>query len=56
MIRPAATRPRELPAREALPPPKPAATPVAAPAPAQPDCTTPYYFDGAKKVFKPACL
>ena len=56
MIRPAATRPRELPAREAPPPPKAAAAPVAAPAPAQPDCTTPYYFDGAKKVFKPACL
>jgi serine/threonine protein kinase len=56
MIRPAATRPRELPVREPPPPPKPAAAPVAAPTPAPPDCNPPYYFEGAKKVFKPACL
>ncbi|MBL0215228.1 MAG: protein kinase [Myxococcales bacterium] len=24
--------------------------------PDKPDCTPPYYFDGAKKIFKPACL
>ncbi|MBA3540617.1 MAG: hypothetical protein H0T79_13485, partial [Deltaproteobacteria bacterium] len=38
--------------------------PVAAPAPAvttpapEPakNCSPPYYFDGAKKIFKPACL
>ena len=22
----------------------------------KPDCTPPYYFDGSKKIFKPACL
>ncbi|MFT3693907.1 MAG: serine/threonine-protein kinase [Kofleriaceae bacterium] len=38
------------------PPPKPAPQPAAQPDPAKPDCSTPYYFDGAKKVFKPQCL
>jgi hypothetical protein len=54
MIRPAPARPRELPVREAPPPAKAAA--VVAPAPAQPDCNPPYYFEGSKKVFKSACL
>ncbi len=31
-------------------PPEPEVKPV------KPDCTPPYYFDGAKKIFKPACL
>jgi len=53
---------REAPPMKAAPPPQPpqktvAATPPPAPAePAKPDCNPPYYFDGAKKVFKPACL
>lgn len=38
------------------PAPKAAPAPAAAPADAKPDCSTPYYFDGAKKVFKPQCL
>lgn len=56
MIRPTRVTPRELPARE--PPPQPKAAPTLPPvaAPAAPDCNPPYYFDGAKKVFKPACL
>ncbi|MEO8841474.1 MAG: serine/threonine-protein kinase [Kofleriaceae bacterium] len=56
MIRPTRVAPREPPARE--PPPQPKAAPVPPPvvAPAAPDCNPPYYFDGAKKVFKPACL
>ncbi|MEO6773801.1 MAG: protein kinase [Kofleriaceae bacterium] len=32
----------------------PAPTPAAEPA--KPDCNPPYYFDGTKKIFKPACL
>jgi serine/threonine protein kinase len=43
-------------------PPKPAPPPAKAPAPAPPptatpaDCNPPYYFDGDKKIFKPACV
>jgi hypothetical protein len=56
MIRPTRVAPRELPAREPPPQPKAAPTPQPVAAPAAPDCNPPYYFDGAKKVFKPACL
>ncbi len=45
IIRPA---PREPTIRESQP------APVAEPT--KPDCNPPYYFDGAKKIFKPACL
>jgi serine/threonine protein kinase len=43
--------------RDPEPEPQPA-PPPAAPSMAKPatDCSTPYYFDGAKKIFKPACL
>jgi serine/threonine protein kinase len=50
-----ARRPREArrePEPEAAISPAP---PVAKPKPAT-DCTTPYYFEGSKKIFKPACL
>jgi serine/threonine protein kinase len=53
---PRRTRPLEV-RRE--PEPEPAgkpAPPAAAPAKAASDCTTPYYFEGSKKLFKPACL
>jgi len=46
----------------APPPPAPVAAPIIAPppapvaAPAKPDCSTPYYFEGQKKVFKPECV
>jgi serine/threonine-protein kinase len=56
MIRPVVRVALREPVREPPPPPKAAAAPVVAPAPAQPDCSPPYYFEGAKKVFKPACL
>jgi serine/threonine-protein kinase len=56
MIRPTRVAPRELPAREPPPQPKAAPAPPPVAAPAAPDCNPPYYFDGAKKVFKPACL
>ncbi len=36
---------------------EPSPAPVAsAPAPAKDDCNPPYYFEGRKKIFKPACL
>jgi hypothetical protein len=37
---------------------QPSAPAAASPAQAKPatDCSPPYYFEGAKKVFKPACL
>jgi serine/threonine protein kinase len=43
--------------REVVPPPKPVAV-APAPPPAAPalDCNPPYFYDGAKKVFKPACI
>jgi serine/threonine-protein kinase len=51
------------PRREPPPPPKPAVKQQpdppgakAAPAPAKDDCNPPYYFEGRKKIFKPACL
>jgi serine/threonine-protein kinase len=52
---------REAPAPRAAPPapaPQKAAVTPTPPAaePAKPDCNPPYYFDGTKKVFKPACL
>jgi serine/threonine-protein kinase len=69
LIRPSVRPPQREVVREPPPPPKPAAIaapppatkaasspPPAAPEPAKPDCNPPYYFDGAKKVFKPACL
>src|SRR3569623_951614 len=43
----------------AKPAPEPAAAPVAAPPPAEApkdDCNPPYYYEGDKKIFKPACL
>jgi serine/threonine-protein kinase len=61
---PAARRPGVAPSPASAPPvaapePPPVA-PAAAPAPveAKPanDCNPPYYYDGAKKVFKPQCL
>ncbi|MEO8549335.1 MAG: serine/threonine-protein kinase [Kofleriaceae bacterium] len=53
--------PQQQPPQKATPAPTPpptqkAATTAPAPEPAKPDCNPPYYFDGAKKVFKPACL
>lgn len=56
MIRPTRVAPREPPPREPPPQPKAAPTPPPVVAPSAPDCSPPYYFDGAKKVFKPACL
>jgi serine/threonine protein kinase len=47
VIRPVRPAPREA-AHEA--------TPAPAVEPAKADCSPPYYFDGAKKIFKPACL
>ena len=52
---------RESAPQKAAPPPPPqkatvAATPPPTAEPAKPDCNPPYYYDGAKKVFKPACL
>jgi serine/threonine-protein kinase len=46
------------PVPEAKPAPKPVPEPVAkvAPAPPKDDCNPPYYFEGRKKIFKPACL
>lgn len=37
-------------------PPAPAPQPAAAPAQPAVDCSTPYYFEGQKKIFKPECL
>ncbi|MBA3394915.1 MAG: hypothetical protein H0T89_19875 [Deltaproteobacteria bacterium] len=36
----------------------PSASPASPSAPARPatSCTPPYYYEGTKKVFKPACL
>jgi len=48
---PVAPPPVAAPAIVAAPPPPPPP-----PAVAKPDCTTPYYFDGAKKIFKPECV
>jgi serine/threonine-protein kinase len=52
---------RESAPQKAAPPPQPpkaavAAAPPPAAEPAKPDCNPPYYYDGSKKVFKPACL
>jgi serine/threonine-protein kinase len=44
------------PAPKAAPPPPPPPPPPAPPAVAKPDCNPPYYYEGAKKVFKPACI
>jgi serine/threonine protein kinase len=50
-----ATASRQIAHQAAAPKPPPA--PVAAPpAPAKDDCNPPYYFEGRKKIFKPACL
>ncbi|MBV8762974.1 MAG: serine/threonine protein kinase [Deltaproteobacteria bacterium] len=66
--KPAPVRPRavahiikQAPARIAVqktaPKKDPTPAPVAAaPAPAKEDCNPPYYFEGRKKIFKPACL
>jgi serine/threonine-protein kinase len=48
------------PARPAPPPPRAAPPPPPTPPPAEKsasvDCTTPFYFEGNKKIFKPGCL
>ncbi len=59
-----ASTPRSSPrtaARTVAPPPEvPAPAVVAVPAPdpktGKPECTPPYYFEGSKKIFKPACI
>ncbi|HEY6040263.1 MAG TPA: serine/threonine-protein kinase [Kofleriaceae bacterium] len=61
VIRPKQIQRESAPAPKAAAPPPPpqkaaATTPAPAAEPAKPDCSTPYYFDGSKKVFKPACL
>ena len=61
VIRPKQIQRESAPAPKAAPPAPPpqkavAASPAPAAEPAKPDCSTPYYYDGAKKVFKPACL
>ena len=60
VIRPKQIQREAAPQKAAPPPPPPkatvAATPPPAAEPAKPDCNPPYYYDGAKKVFKPACL
>jgi serine/threonine-protein kinase len=38
------------------PDPEPVAAPAPAPEPAADDCSTPYYYEGSKKVFKPNCI
>jgi serine/threonine-protein kinase len=56
---PVARRPTTSPGPAAMAP-TPTPTPAAAPEPAADkaaaDCNPPYYYDGAKKVFKPQCL
>jgi tRNA A-37 threonylcarbamoyl transferase component Bud32 len=47
----AATKPRVVRTNPAPPPPTP--TPVRS---AGPDCGTPFYYEGSKKIFKPGCL
>ena len=42
--------------REVAPAPKPVAVAPPPPAAPAPDCSPPYFYDGAKKVFKPACI
>jgi serine/threonine-protein kinase len=49
----AAASPAAAPAAD--PPPAPPPAPEARPA-AKDNCTPPYYFEGTKKIFKPACL
>jgi serine/threonine-protein kinase len=61
VIRPKQIQRDPTPQKAAPPPPQPqkaaaATTPPPAAEPAKPDCNPPYYYDGAKKVFKPACL
>jgi hypothetical protein len=52
-----ATVRRHAPVRAAVRPPEPVAPAVAPPpAPAPDDCNPPYYFEGEKKIFKPACI
>ena len=55
---PAARRPTAGPAPVETKPVEAAPAPAPAPEAAKPvvDCNPPYYFDGAKKVFKPQCL
>ncbi len=38
------------------PAPPPAPVVIAPPSPPKPDCSTPYYFEGSKKLFKPECV
>jgi serine/threonine-protein kinase len=55
-VRPVAKRPRIVRAAPA-PRPAPAPPPIAAPpAKAALDCSTPFYFEGRKKIFKAGCL
>jgi serine/threonine-protein kinase len=61
VMRPKQIQREAAPAPRAAPTPAPqkaaaAPTPPPAAEPAKPDCNPPYYFDGSKKVFKPACL
>jgi len=59
MIRPIARPAPHLvapPPTPAAPPPAPAAAPTATPATPATDCNPPYYYEGSKKVFKPACV
>jgi serine/threonine-protein kinase len=60
VIRPKQIQREPAPQKTAPPPPQQkaavATTPTPAAEPAKPDCNPPYYYDGSKKVFKPACL
>jgi serine/threonine-protein kinase len=55
LIAPARAAPKPAPAPPAPVIAAPPAAPVVA-APPKPDCTTPYYFEGSKKLFKPECV
>jgi hypothetical protein len=57
-MRPAPARGKDKP--ETIAPPGTPAVAETKPEPAAPDakvnCTPPYYFEGTKKIFKPACI
>jgi serine/threonine-protein kinase len=57
------TRKQSAPSRAVRPPPARPAPPVPTPAPSPPskstvtiDCSTPFFYQGSKKIFKPGCL
>jgi eukaryotic-like serine/threonine-protein kinase len=52
----AAARSAAAPAEVISPPGTAVVTPAAEAKIDKPDCTPPYYFEGSKKIFKPACL